>query len=470
MQSPNPRSRRSLAYQTAVLGVSALVILFVTSTTIRAFQAAVAQPGAVALGVSAVGQVVGAASPRGPAAETLPGLVGTPTPSATATRTPTRTSTPTPTPTFSPTPTLTPDVRVYDPARAATLLAQAQTSWAAEAAPFQANVTLAADRLNGTRLAPGATLSFNGVAGPYTLANGYQAITIGKTDPLTRTVPTIEGGITQVSTTLFQAAFWAGLKIVERSTHPVWLDRFNAGSTGQRGLDAYVSSTGEDLKLTNTTPDWIRIETAVQPGSLTVSIYGADPGWSVNPSISGPSRVVQPNATPVVQLDPSLPPGQQMTISVGIAGFDLTVQRTVTKAGQVVDRYGVSQRYQPQPAVIATGPPPPTPTPPPPVPTPVPQPGSPSGPTHLAGLNPSAFVLPDGRIKVPTLVGLPEAEAQQVITAVGLQTTYVNYQGPSDVPPAALNAVHVGEVLSQTPAPETAVPRGTTIYIAVRKQ
>jgi len=66
-------------------------------------------------------------------------------------------------------------------------------------------------------------------------------------------------------------------------------------------------------------------------------------------------------------------------------------------------------------------------------------------------------------------VGLSEAEAQQVILAVGLSTTFVNYQGPGDVPAKALNAVPPGAVLSQTPLPGTALARGTTVYIAVRK-
>jgi vancomycin resistance protein YoaR len=464
-----PRERRdgrgSIVLQTTVLGVSALVILLVTIVGVRAFQSKVGQPGSVAQGLTAAGQVLGATSPRGPAADTLPGLATTATATVTPTATLTRTPTEPPTLTATPSATPTPDVSTYDPARAKTLLAEAQTSWGAESPQFVANVTTAAERLTGKQVAPGATFSFDAELGPFQAGNGYQPIT--STQSISQTVTTVDGGITQVSTTLFQAVFWAGLKIDQRQTHSSWQDRFNAGATGQRGLDAYVADQRADLRFVNTTGDWIRIDAAAQPGSLTIDIYGADPGWAVNPNVSSPSHVVQPNQTPQVVADSQLPPGQQFTVAPGVAGFDVVVQRTVTKGGAVIDRYGQSEHYGAVAPVVAVGP---TPTPSPaPTQAPTSTPAAASGPTHLAGLNPGAFVLPDGRIKVPTLTGLPEAEAQAVIQAVGLNTTFVNYQGPSDVPASALNAVAVGEVLSQTPPAGTAVARGTTVYIAVRK-
>lgn len=472
--------RQAMVYQAVVLGVSAVVIISFSFLIVRLFQAAIGGPGSVTLGLASLGQVVGsAAAAHAPAAGDLPGLVGTPTASATATDTPTPTVTLTATATETPTATLTPDVSVYDPNRAKTLLAQAQTSFSADAPAFLPNLTLAASRLNQQRLAPGATLSFNALAGPYTTISGYRTLSGSGASNLGEIQP-VEGGITQVSTTLFQAAFWSGLKIVERHTHPTWLDRLDAGSTAQKGLDAYVSLT-DDLRIENNTGDWIRIETTVQTNSLTISIYGADPGWSVNPVVGSPTQVVQPPSAPVYQPDPSLPPGQQFVVSTPVAGFDVVVQRTVSKDGNVVDRYGVAERYTPQRQVIVVGPtatptPKPTPTL---LPTPVPiatpnlesQPSSTSsGPTHLAGLNPAQYTLPNGQIRTPNLVGLSEAEAQQVITALGLQTSYVNYQGPGDVSDDVLKSVKVGEVLSQTPAPDTPIQRGTTIFIAVRKQ
>src|SRR5947209_950045 len=162
-----PEARSSAAYQTAVLAVSALVIALATLVGVRVFQSSVGQPGGLALGLSAAGQALGAASPRGPSADVIPGVAGTATPSLTPTESPTRTPTLTPTLTPTTTPTLTPDVRVYDAARAKTLLAEAQTSWGTESTAFLGNVTVAAGRLNGKQIAPGATFSFNKEIGPF---------------------------------------------------------------------------------------------------------------------------------------------------------------------------------------------------------------------------------------------------------------------------------------------------------------
>lgn len=471
MQDPEePRGHLSALYQTAVLGVSAAIIIGTWLFATHLFQTTIARPGGVSLGLEAIGQVVGAAAPHGPAADELPGLVGTPTPLTRANATPTLVPTTTETPEPRVTMTVTPDVRFYDAARAKTLLAQAQTSFDNQSAAFVANITLASQRINGRRIAPGATFSFDSLAGPYTTDGGYKNVSTIDGRPVDG-VPTIEGGITQVSTTLFQAAFWSGLKIVERHTHPYWLDRLNAGSTAQRGLDAYVDYPSNDLRIQNTTDDWIRIEAGVQSGSVSISIYGADPGWSVNPDVGAPSGSVQPRPTQTVRTDPSIPPGQQFKVFAGSAGFDVDVQRTVTREDQPIDRYGLVEHYRAMPAIVVVGPQPTmTPTPPPEPTEPSDSTGAGSGPTRLAGLDPNAFVLPDGRIRVPNLVGLSEDEAQRVINAVGLQTTYANYQGPGDVSAAVLNSVPVGSVLSQTPRQGSPVPRGTTIYIAVRRK
>lgn len=463
-------------YQIAVLGLSAAVVVIVSLAFYRAFQSVVTDPGSLSLGLTAAGQVVGASGSKGPAPATLPGIVGTATPSDTPTVTPTRSPIPTRTVTDTLTPTATPDVRVYDPARAKVLLAQAQTSWGVESPSFEANVTTAAGRINGRQIAPGTEFSFKTVTGPYDAFDGYRYLAPGKSGVVTTTitslVPPLESGITQVSTTLFQAVFWSGLKIVERQPHTSWLDRFNAGSTAQRGLDAFVSPTGPDLRFQNSTGDWIRIEAAVQASSLTVSIYGADPGWSVEPTVGQPSNVVQPSLTPITQVDPALPTGQQFALSPSLPGFDVSIQRTVTQSGQELDRYGVAEHYQPMASIVSIGPfATVTPTASPTVEAsatavvvvPI------NNPNHLAGLNPSAFVLPDGRIRTPSLVGLSENEAQQVIVAVGLATSFVNYQGPGDIPNASLNTVDVGQVLSQNPTAGTAVPKGTAVLIAVRK-
>jgi eukaryotic-like serine/threonine-protein kinase len=76
------------------------------------------------------------------------------------------------------------------------------------------------------------------------------------------------------------------------------------------------------------------------------------------------------------------------------------------------------------------------------------------------------------KIQLPDLMGKSEEDAQQTIRNLGLQTTYVNYQDDSELPPSErwrLDVVARGAVLSQTPEAGKLVDSGTTVYLAVRR-
>jgi eukaryotic-like serine/threonine-protein kinase len=65
------------------------------------------------------------------------------------------------------------------------------------------------------------------------------------------------------------------------------------------------------------------------------------------------------------------------------------------------------------------------------------------------------------KIAVPSVVGMPEGQAQDTIRAAGLATTFVNHSGHS-------SAVQVGQVESQEPVSGTLVAPGTVVNINVR--
>jgi beta-lactam-binding protein with PASTA domain/tRNA A-37 threonylcarbamoyl transferase component Bud32 len=76
------------------------------------------------------------------------------------------------------------------------------------------------------------------------------------------------------------------------------------------------------------------------------------------------------------------------------------------------------------------------------------------------------------KILVPDFQGKSEGDAQQAIRSLGLQTTYVNYQSDSEIPPSErwrLDVVSRGSVLSQMPEAGKLVDPGTTVYLAVRR-
>lgn len=115
---------------------------------------------------------------------------------------------------------------------------------------------------------------------------------------------------------------------------------------------------------------------------------------------------------------------------------------------------------------------PPTPTPVPPTVTPTPPPAPTPTPSPPPGQVPPVKVPSDPNLAlVPNLVGLSEADAQRVINESGLMTSYVNYQTINDVPDRTFfQKIQPGHVLSQLPQPGTTVPRGTRVFIAVRKE
>ena len=89
-------------------------------------------------------------------------------------------------------------------------------------------------------------------------------------------VPQLGGGICQVGTTLFNAVFVSGLPVVERHNHSFYISHY------PKGRDATVSWGGPDLKFKNDTDDWVLISVSYTSSSITISLYGTDPGYEVD--------------------------------------------------------------------------------------------------------------------------------------------------------------------------------------------
>ena len=377
---------------------------------------------------------------------------------------------PTPVPTATPIPTLEPTATatpiLYDPARLVDRLGSAQTSYAGSIPERAWNVELAAKRLDGTKVPPGGVFSFNQAVGPTTLKAGFKigyGITIKDDRP--ETVPSVAGGICQVATTVFQAAYWAGFPFVERHHHLYWIPRYGQPPSGRTGFDATVDDPGVDLRFRNTTDDWIRLNSWFDGAHVGFVIRGVDPGWDVEVGKPRLSDVVKTSPEVVRQEDPTMPAGRQLDVEHAEDGFKVTVGRLVKLDGKVIDEYVFTNSYRPSRNVVLVGTKGATPTPAAVTPTPAPPTQTTPAPTPTRAPGRPA----DGRATVPSLVGLPEAQARKLVEQAGLNNTYTNYQGPDQVPKAALEAVPVGHVLSHTPAAGAAVAPGTTVYLAVRK-
>ena len=210
--------------------------------------------------------------------------------------------------------------------------------------PRTNNVHTLGDALDGKLIAPGATFSFNGAVGERTAAKGYQeapAIVKGKL------VPQLGGGICQVGTTLFNAAFFAGVPIVARENHSFYISHY------PKGRDATVSWGGPDLKWKNDTKTWIMISVAYTDDSITISFYGTDPGYKVDYT-TGEFTNETPFPTEKVK-DPKLATGKKVVEERGITGRKCVVKRVVTKDGKVVREDTFTSNYKPKVEVVRVG-------------------------------------------------------------------------------------------------------------------
>jgi vancomycin resistance protein YoaR len=230
------------------------------------------------------------------------------------------------------------------------------TSFAGSIPEKKANIKLAAQRLNGVVVAPGATFSFNKEVGPTTIASGFQwgfGITTGDNGP--KTVPSVAGGICQVATTLFQPVFWSGYPLEERYWHLYWIPAYT--SRGVVGLDVTVDGdAGLDFKWTNPTKDYVLIQADTDDEHIYFGLYGKKPNWKVQVDDAIVSNRVPPDPKPIAQEEPSMLWGRTLTVETARDGFDAEVIRHVIPTdGSKARDLDLKSTYQPAHTVTLVG-------------------------------------------------------------------------------------------------------------------
>ena len=200
------------------------------------------------------------------------------------------------------------------------------------------NIQVGAAKLNGVLVAPGETFSMADAVGEVSKETGYAESSVIFGD---QTVQDVGGGLCQVSTTLFRAAFNYGLEINERHAHGYrvyYYERLGNRQLdpGLAGLDASVYLPVLDLKFTNDTPYWILME--AQPDlnlfQLQWRFYSTDVNRYVEYTSTGLTNVV-PEGEPIYNENPNLPSGYVEQVDWGIDGADVTIYRTVYENGLV---------------------------------------------------------------------------------------------------------------------------------------
>ncbi len=131
-------------------------------------------------------------------------------------------------------------------------------------APRAHNVRLAASRICRTVLQPNEEFSFNQTVGLRTEANGFQIATVIQNGQFAEG---IGGGVCQTSTTLFNAALLAGMKITESRAHSLSV------SYVKPSLDAMVSEFS-DLKFVNPHAFPVYILSRAEGDEIAFEFYG----------------------------------------------------------------------------------------------------------------------------------------------------------------------------------------------------
>jgi vancomycin resistance protein YoaR len=242
------------------------------------------------------------------------------------------------------------------------VLAESSTYYGDSSDARRHNVEQAAHLQDGWLIAPGQQFSYAEFIGTIEKDNGFVTGFGIIDDPDgtgVTTAPVIGGGICQVSTTIFQSAFWSGLEIDERYSHPYWIQAYGEPPRGMKGLDAMVNIEGSgslDLKFTNTTKNWIALQVIADGSVLTARILGTDPGWTVSVDQPVITEVRSPDQSTRYTDSPELPEGQQLQVEYAQEGFTSEITRVVTdKDGKVIDSYYLLSTYAPSRNTILRG-------------------------------------------------------------------------------------------------------------------
>ncbi len=233
------------------------------------------------------------------------------------------------------------------------VLGQSQTWYGNSSDPRRHNVERAVTLEDGWLIPPDGVFSYAGVMGLVDEANGFVTgfgIVADEGGGVT-TAPVIGGGICQVSTTIFQAAFWAGLPVEERWAHPYWLESYGQAPYGMAGLDAMVNiepGWALDLKFRNTTGNWIALVMVADGENVHAEIRGVNPGWQIEVPEPAITNVVKPESGMIFTDSPELPKGQELQVEHAKDGFTSTITRTVRDSdGNVIDEFQMESTYAP---------------------------------------------------------------------------------------------------------------------------
>jgi vancomycin resistance protein YoaR len=207
------------------------------------------------------------------------------------------------------------------------------------------NVQLVAHLIDQHFIRPGEEFSFNKTTGVRDASKGFLEAPVIINGELETG---LGGGVCQVSTTVFNAAYEAGLKITARTNHALYISHYPLGR------DATVNYPDTDLRFVNDTHHWLLLRTFVGASSLTVTLYGTDPHRKV---VSETAPLAVSGPVPVKQIpDGSLLRGRRVVDVAGSNALATSNERKVYSAkGRLLYDDHWSSHYRGEYRVIRVG-------------------------------------------------------------------------------------------------------------------
>jgi vancomycin resistance protein YoaR len=200
------------------------------------------------------------------------------------------------------------------------------------------NIHRAARWMDGVIIKPGEVFSYNKSVGERTEARGF--------------VPGIMidrgvfkkdwgGGVSQVATTTWNAAWFSGLELIQHKPHSFYISRYPAGR------ESTVAWPNVDVKFRNNSGKPIFVDTSFTNKSVTVTIYGTK--FIDVDTESGPRT----NPVPFKILESD---SKECIFQEGVPGFTIEVWRVLSRDGVEVKREKYRTRYRAEDRIICTNP------------------------------------------------------------------------------------------------------------------
>jgi vancomycin resistance protein YoaR len=215
------------------------------------------------------------------------------------------------------------------------------------------NIVAGSNLLDGILIKPGEEFSFNDNVGTIDESNGFVK---GYAIVNNRTQEEWGGGICQDSTTLFRAAFHAGLPITERHEHSFRISWYEVYEP--YGMDAAIYTGYLDFRFVNDTGNWLLLNTYVNQETATVTyvLYGTKPNREV--VLDGPyvtKEYPKPEDARYVA-DEKIPVGTFKQTDTARGGMNITVYRNIIQDGKVIIHEPFYTTFQPWPDIYTHNP------------------------------------------------------------------------------------------------------------------